>query len=240
MPSLDVPTWVPPTVAHQARMLYDQAAEANVHEAMVLIERLSIDPRMKRVWDELRKGRRQNHKPTAEFFYAATLPHGRHRGELHCFSVRAGPARQGVAAGLLFHQAVSFRLLGAQAVPRRRLDAAAMIDDNDPLVVERNRGDAEARGYVICLAETCRELFCGPDPVTGQPVTLYRTAAGNLVMSTALYTTVATIASVGLERNITARAVRQWCDQQKHRAAKMRIAYPHSPKRIPRRVHPRP
>jgi hypothetical protein len=59
-----------------------------------------------------------------------------------------------------------------------------------PLVVKRNYGSRQARGYVRMLAIEARKLFAKP----------------------ALYRTLATVASVALMKEIAATQVRKWCD----------------------------
>src|SRR4051794_13325574 len=52
MPELDIPEWVPEPVGAAARQLW--ASDRGDKEA---VQRLAIDPRMKRVWDELKKNK---------------------------------------------------------------------------------------------------------------------------------------------------------------------------------------
>jgi hypothetical protein len=189
---LAIEAWVPAHVAHQVHMLHAQALEAGSPEGADLVQRLACDQRMRLVWKEIAKHRRRDYRPTATFKYPAFVPSSVDPGE--------PGARQAIAAGLLFHYAVSFRLLGARAIPVRLLDAGLAVDVDDPLVVDRDRADAEARGYTICLLATCRDLFGGP-----------------------MWRTVARIASVTFEREITAEAVKEWSRNQTRRAAR---AYP--------------
>jgi hypothetical protein len=66
------PTWVPPAVIHTAEQLRSEvASEENPAEALKVWSRLVLDPRMERVWLELYKKKRINHKATEEFFYPA-------------------------------------------------------------------------------------------------------------------------------------------------------------------------
>lgn len=116
--------------------------------------------------------------------------------------------RQAIAAGLLFQFAVFFRLAGVRPVPHRFLGAAA-ADANDPLVIMRNRGNPDVRGYVLCLAQLSSELF-DARALARRPIGL----------GAAMYRTVATIASVALDRQITKREVQRWYDQQPIRRKK--------------------
>jgi hypothetical protein len=219
MRSLDVPTWVPPAVAHQARLLHRQAVEAEApwlqsREAIPLIERLVTDSQMQNVWGVLKRRKRENYRRTGKPFHPATLPRFAH-------DPGQAVARQAVAAGLLFHFAVFFRLAPVRAIPARLLSANPRVDEDDPIVVERERGNLDVRGYAVCLAEQCRELFGGPH--TG-----------------AMYRTVARIASVAFDRTIAATAVREWCDRQSDRALRLHAAYPQHAKAKRTRVRRRP
>jgi hypothetical protein len=200
---LSIPEWLPPAVERQARMLHDQAFKSGSVETAALVQRLTSDPRMRHVWAELKKRRRRNYRPTMRLTHPATVPPSvdpdREDFDLDArvWCVPApgdAAARQAVAAGLFFHFAVSFQLLGAAAIPARLLDRSSAVDVDDPLVVERGRGDAEARGYVICLLQKSAELFGDP-----------------------LLRTVATTASVAFDRGIHWRSVRQWWEQPRLR-----------------------
>jgi len=67
-------------------------------------------------------------------------------------------------------------------------ECAAECTKETPFDVARNTGDGQARGFARALSALCREQF-------GYP----------------LYGTVATVASVVLECDITREAVREWC-----------------------------
>jgi hypothetical protein len=220
MSGLLVLQWLPESVAHQARMLHQQAIDAT--EA-ALVQRLASDPRMQAVWAEVAKHQLQNYEPTGRHLHPATVPP---------WAADPGDvvACQAVAAGLLFHFAIMFRRFGgARAIPARNWENPSWVIENpyidfdDPLVVERNRGDAEARGLAICLVEKCRELF--PMATQNRSPRFRKDRTPFRPDRTGMYRTVATIASVVLERTIPARAVRQWSDTQADKNA-----YPHSRK----------
>jgi hypothetical protein len=209
-------------VARQADILHGQAVNAGAVEAAALVQRLASDTRMRRVWAEFAKRRRRGYGRTMLFVHPAKLPPLVDPGD--------AAVRQAVAAGLFFHFAVWFRLelvsegsdgrqvlLRARSIPTRLLDKSPMVDADDPLVVERDRGDAEARGYVICLLEKCRELFGGP-----------------------LYRSVAATASVALDRDVDLdpRAVRQWLEQPRLRGR--RSSKPLSPRVVAKGVRRHP
>jgi len=226
VPSLELPPWVPPAVVRQARILHAQAvdgrdimgiANVNPHEAMTLIERLATDPRMRTVWGSgVLRRRRQNHRPTDAAFNPAMLPpYVRDPGN--------PVARQALAAGVLFHFAVFFRLAGVRAIPVKVRSHNPHFDPADLLVVGRSRGNLDVRGYVICLAEQCRELFFDSDSRDTQ-------------RGVAMYRTVATIASVALDRSIKPHAVEKQYLQQRARANR----YGGHPKAVQKRVRQHP
>jgi hypothetical protein len=70
------PNWLLllPAVIHAAEQLHSElASEKNPAEALELWSRLVFDSRMKGVWQELYKKKRDRHKATKEFFYPACL-----------------------------------------------------------------------------------------------------------------------------------------------------------------------
>ena len=71
MKRLDVPDWVPPSVASTARDLYEQADKVGSSYQLALIQRLTHDPRMKIVWKELTKKKRTKKESSVQFFYPA-------------------------------------------------------------------------------------------------------------------------------------------------------------------------
>jgi hypothetical protein len=66
----EMPDWVPLGVARAARMLTGALTGSQGE----VVRRLATDPRMKEVWDELNKHRRENYVPTERLHYPSTLP----------------------------------------------------------------------------------------------------------------------------------------------------------------------
>jgi hypothetical protein len=71
--------WVPAAVVEAAERLYAQlASEQDPAKAEKVLSRLTSDPRMKRVWDELYKKKRFEHQATDEFLHAASVTNASH------------------------------------------------------------------------------------------------------------------------------------------------------------------
>jgi hypothetical protein len=87
---VDCPSFVPDHIAAKARELREAHADSPI--AAAVIERLTTDPRMRRVWDELAKQRRKEHRRTGEPLYKVA---GRFAS--------AGINEQAAAVGLLEH-----------------------------------------------------------------------------------------------------------------------------------------
>jgi hypothetical protein len=211
--SLTIPTWVPELVAQAARTLRAHYLKSNSISHNVILERLIADERMRRVWKELSRHRREQHQPTDAFLRSSEL------------------LKQDAAMTSLFYFALNLAVNAPAVITRKELEtvrsetlhrvaalraaadeirlygpsqaAAAKVNDDiarhleEPLprmeasrlVVERDTGDAQARCFSILFTGYCRQVFGSP-----------------------LYGTTATVASVALGREITARAVREWCE----------------------------
>jgi hypothetical protein len=71
--------WVPAAVVEAAERLYAQlASEQDPAKAEKVLSRLTSDPRMKRVWDELYKKKRFEHQAADEFLHAARVTNASH------------------------------------------------------------------------------------------------------------------------------------------------------------------
>jgi hypothetical protein len=70
LPESTFPNWVPLAVIDIAkRLCAELAAEQEPAKAERVLSQLTSDPRMKRVWYELYKKKRLNHRPTDEFWH---------------------------------------------------------------------------------------------------------------------------------------------------------------------------
>lgn len=189
----EIPTWVPERIADAARdWIHPKFSD---DESKATIVRLTVDPRMRKVWSHLTNRDRQ----TGRFKHAAR------------FGIRGvaeASKRQDFAMSMLFGMILDFvdsrpRVLfrrdleqiqqERQAIARRlwrEADTLSYLTTEPPIgdvVVERDRGDGEAHALALAIAEAWHWLFGAPH-----------------------YTLTAIITSVALDREITARRVREW------------------------------
>jgi hypothetical protein len=67
---LEVPDWVPGPVAHLAHIMHKDAIKREEDaESIELLRRLTCDPRMKRVWNELLRRKRTNYRASKAFLH---------------------------------------------------------------------------------------------------------------------------------------------------------------------------
>jgi hypothetical protein len=67
---LKVPDWVPARVARLAHLMHEDATKRRADaESIELVRRLTCDPRMKRVWNELLRRKRANYRTTEAFLH---------------------------------------------------------------------------------------------------------------------------------------------------------------------------
>jgi len=106
------------------------------------------------------------------------------------------PAVRATALAYFFSQAYHFAIWQPKTITRSEIARAdALVDADDPLVIERLRSDRIAQGYARTMAETARELW-GPQ----------------------LHGLIAVIANVALGRNdLKTASVREWCRSKRQR-----------------------
>jgi hypothetical protein len=222
------PPWVPTPVAQAALVLRADHLKHHVKcdscEYILVLESLLTNWRMKVVWKELSKRRRENYRSTKAFKYQSQLSwigpddadssqNNAMRSLLYFVLNHAvnGARVMTRAEVLMLHSRLlneAETLRTAATLIRRRnpnqaaaaqvnddtaraceADAALLAaDESNRLVVERRRGDGQARCFAILLAGRFRQLFGSP-----------------------MYGLTATVVSVALRRQITNRAVREWC-----------------------------
>ena len=110
------PEWVPTAVVETAEQLCAEvASEQDPAKAEKVLSRLTSDPRMKRVWEELYKKKRFEHSRTNEFFHSARVTNASHaaavRQRAHELS-KAGGAHNQRDADLLEAEAAVLESLG--------------------------------------------------------------------------------------------------------------------------------
>jgi hypothetical protein len=63
------PEWVPQCIQDLVQILYNDANRHNCTKDVEILDRLTLDPRMKRVWDELLKKKRLNYRKTEQYVH---------------------------------------------------------------------------------------------------------------------------------------------------------------------------
>src|SRR5262245_816557 len=63
------PEWIPRCIQDLAQILYNDAKRHKAREEVVVLDRLTLDPRMKRVWDEVLKKKRSNYEKTDQYLH---------------------------------------------------------------------------------------------------------------------------------------------------------------------------
>jgi hypothetical protein len=198
-----IPEWVPDDIATKARELHQAHAECPI--ARAVIERLTTDPRMRRVWDELAKQRREKHQRTGE-------PH-------HKLAERFASIGQDKAIAGLFEFAVTMGrgtlMLPPPDQPDRPYEALA----------KKLRGLAKEQGRDRVSQIIAKRLDAEADAIERITVAAYNPPeaiaseiAGWLqsVFGSPMYGTTAIMASVITGCDITDRKVRTWVGHAHH------------------------
>jgi hypothetical protein len=214
---LETPNWLPVPVAEEAQLVYNEILQydrkryprpVSASEEIRVLLRLVSDKRMKKVWDELRKKKRER---PYEFLHQYRMddpgdenPQDMALGAFFRFSwdlatcgIELKTLKQLepfiMMASKLQQDARSLRSLGLDEFASD-LEAKALVcermgqflpDSSFPSTVKRARGDMVARAFILRLSAACRMWF------------------GN-----ALTGTVATTASVALSKKISADQAR--------------------------------
>jgi hypothetical protein len=193
-PLAEVPDWVPAAV--RSYMLLTEQVLAGMPD-LAIMHRLASDSRMRYVWRLLEK-RAASDGPLVEFFCCAFQ-----RARLPYFVTtpkdRAALAAPWSSAAELCRWTkdhdiaaqMNPDLVAAADMLAHHFDAVAQKERrlDSPLVVGRYGKDDAARAYVRLLGDTTKRLF-----------------------GDTLLRTVATTATVALQRPVRWQRVRQWCD----------------------------
>lgn len=188
-PAIELPDWLPAVVRshvlEQVALLTDYVPPAD----LAILQRLATEPKMRRVWRQLEQGA-ASEKVLVEFLGRAW--------QCALLTPPLQTAKDRVALATQWHkEAELLRLtnpdLAQSFVPVSLYFGQVLREkghSNLPLLVKRHnrkRGDDQARAYVRALGHLTRKLF-----------------------GSVLTRTVATTATVALQRSITERQVRNW------------------------------
>ncbi len=197
-----IPGWVPEYIARKARELNKKHRKSPI--AVAVIERLTTDPKMKRVWNELAK---QSRSPEP--------PH-RSTGSLYKVAKRFEGIDQQAAITDLFEQAVRLGWL-TLSLPQADDPARPFKELGKKLRAQadllRNKcpfgiGDKLA-DHVLIAAVGCEDISvaaCNPDENIAREIAAYLES----VFGKPMFNTTATIASVITKKTVTPRKVRTW------------------------------
>jgi len=217
LPQLDLPDWLPGPVAGEAQLVYDQILKHDregdprpltASEEIKVLSRLASDQRMKKVWNELRKKKREHPR---EFLHPFRMPDladenpqdfalrnfFRQAWDLATCGIELKTLEQLKPfikmASRLQRDAQGLRSLGldefaseleAKAIVCERM--GSFLHTSFSYVVKRARGDQAVRAFILRLSVLCRDWWFGE----------------------VLTATVATTASVALSKKISADQVR--------------------------------
>ena len=237
-PPLEIPTWVPQSVAERACSLYKAADPfyafgGTIHRQV--IRRFVADPRMKNVWDLLRSRKRNGRTSTRQYYFQAVLP--------EYFRACDQEDHQNKAMAELFYSAVAIAVSDPRGFLRPK---AHPKTDGWKKMAERLREDAaEVRKLVegdalidkkvqdlLDAAMTYDELTWNPVTSTGKSLFLeggrgdvearaYSVVMAGMIQSifrppnlhaVRMYGVVATLATVVLDRDVDRDSVREWCN----------------------------
>ena len=204
IPALEVPNWVPRCLHAQAVKIHARHVQRGHALHAALVRLLLTDERMKGVWQQLLKHKRdQHHTPTREFYYPARLPAAagstseiQDRGLQALFFESLMFAEEPWLPGEAQHYTeIAANLRKDAAVAGEKKDrkhqgietvlraAASAYDEMNDLM-----RTGHARQLAVQIADLMQEIF----GITG-------------------YRSTATIVSVALQTEITSSQVREWC-----------------------------
>jgi hypothetical protein len=233
---LRFPDWLPPLVAERAAVFLSDAVEYGTVEDLALIKRITTDSRMEGVWKYLLRRRREEHQQTTEYENAIrdTEPDGRYPMS---FSTRA-IWMQHLAMKLLYDKVICMMTVGRIGSFRTSFESANVPSlcswSNNPYLkrAEELRAEARSISAIDRRIENCPDEL---DALERQLVVAanayFNFAAASLTdserrippMVTAqvcrdlqsffgrkLYSQAATIATIILNREVTAANAREW------------------------------
>jgi hypothetical protein len=204
---LQIPGWFPPCLVSKAKELYARELNLGREVDAALIERLVADPRMERVWQELSKRIRVEHKATNEPVHPVTPPDG----------FVSNPDTELRQRAFLELFVGTFVVVRHPNLPRARIPYSTRAErlrrDARTLVAERPQKEgAKAVKKLIAAAEEYERLARTSRPrdqilsITKDVVMLMKERFGSH-----LYRTAATLISVAVDQKVNVDFVRECC-----------------------------
>jgi hypothetical protein len=213
--SLTIPQWFPKELKETARRMHVLALKSSDH-TLALVERLIKSPRMENVWQQLSKRQRQKYRAAENFHHKAQPPFHN--------SLRPSKDIQYSAMRELFVwicMAAHWSWLLQTASPSYSKRAEQLRADAVRVSHSRlSRKGAKLANRLVRAASAYEEL--GQLPSFDD----HRTVVADIVLfmrerfRSPMYGLTAAIASVALEREITASKVREWSRRTKRTKAK--------------------
>jgi hypothetical protein len=119
--ALTIPTCVPEPVAHAACTLHARYLKSNNAKCNAVLERLIADERMRSVWTELSRRRREQYQKTDAFLHSANLL---------WIDSEAPQDHQGAAMASLLNFAVNLAVNEPRVITRKELEKvrSGMLD----------------------------------------------------------------------------------------------------------------
>jgi len=139
-----IESWVPEAVIDAAVRLHaDLAAEENPEEGLAVLSRLISDPRMRLVWEELHKTKRNDkYETTNEFLYPARVTHlswaAEHRKQARELREKGGERNESAA---------------------RLLEAEAAVEEGMGDLPSDSRWSEQDRAAQLFLKQACRSAI---------------------------------------------------------------------------------
>ena len=195
---MDCPSFVPDHIAAKARELRQAHADSPI--AVAVIERLATDPRMRRVWGELAKQRRKEHRQTGEPLYKVA-----ERFALTGIDERA--AAIGLLELAFNHGRLTLMLPQADQPDRPFEGLAKKLRESAP--EGRDQASLTIAKHLRATADACEGITVAAyDPaeaIAGAIAHFLQSVFGSPMI-----TTTATIVRVITQREIPNRQVRTW------------------------------
>jgi hypothetical protein len=237
--SLEMPPWLPPLVAKRARAAFAAMIKAGTaEEDVAVVKRLTTDPRMEHVWKYLQRRRREDYRQTSNFENPVRdlAPEGpeRDRAFPPPFRTRA-IYMQHVAMEVFYSDMLGLmtggrfnRFGGPYPTPppfdefvdphrdlAERLRAEAKIISVDPRFIDSPHELHKLERRLLEAANAYEELARAARGVTlrQMPAAVTGQVARNLqrLFGRKMYSQAAVVASVILNRDVTAAEAREWC-----------------------------